>query len=374
MGLIKSFAGAISGTFADQWKDIITSGGFDTHTLVSPGVRKTIDNGRGNDYKGSSGVISNGSKIFVPENTAAFVFSQSGIEEVITEPGGYIYTNGDSSIFNGDGVGGSIFKEIGKRFQYGGITDTQKEVCFVNLREIRDIKFGTRGPQLYHDIFYKCDLEVYAYGSFTIKVTDPTLLVRNFVPAGTTYYSFDDPTVREQLISDFLQSFIVAINSLSSEYRISQIPAQANALSVQISKDSLNAGSWVNRFGFEVVKVSIENIELSDESKALVKQYNENRMNLSAYEDISQKASSIAAQQKIAEGVKDNGFGDIGGMMFATGMVQGLNPQNASQIDQGIKMSFDEQIETLKKLKDLLDAGILTQEEFDAKKKEIMGL
>jgi hypothetical protein len=37
-------------------------------------------------------------------------------------------------------------------------------------------------------------------------------------------------------------------------------------------------------------------------------------------------------------------------------------------------MSFDEQIETLKKLKDLLDAGILTQEEFDAKKKEIMGL
>ena len=68
MGLIKSFTGAISGTFADQWKDIITSGGFDTHTLVSPGVRKTIDNGRGNDYKGSSGVISNGSKIFVPEN------------------------------------------------------------------------------------------------------------------------------------------------------------------------------------------------------------------------------------------------------------------------------------------------------------------
>lgn len=374
MGLIKSFAGAISGTFADQWKDIITSGGFDTHTLVSPGIRKTIDNGRGNDYKGSSGVISNGSKIFIPENTAAFIFSQSGIEEVITEPGGYIYTNGDSSIFNGDGVGQSILKEIGKRFQHGGITDTQKEVCFVNLREIRDIKFGTRGPQLYHDIFYKCDLEVYAYGSFTIKVNDPTLLVRNFVPAGTTYYSFDDPTVREQLVSDFLQSFIVAINSLSSEYRISQIPSQANTLSVQISKDSLNAGAWTNRFGFEVVKVSIENIELSDESKELVKKYNENRMNLSAYEDVSQKASNIAAQQKIAEGVKDNGFGNIGGMMFATGMVQGLNPQNASQIDQGKKMSFDEQIETLKKLKDILDAGILTQEEFDAKKKEIMGL
>ncbi|MEG2649209.1 MAG: SHOCT domain-containing protein [Anaerovoracaceae bacterium] len=35
-------------------------------------------------------------------------------------------------------------------------------------------------------------------------------------------------------------------------------------------------------------------------------------------------------------------------------------------------MSLDEQIETMKKLKELLDVGILSQEEFDLKKKEIM--
>lgn len=37
-------------------------------------------------------------------------------------------------------------------------------------------------------------------------------------------------------------------------------------------------------------------------------------------------------------------------------------------------MSLDEQIEIVKKLKDLLDAGILSQDEFDAKKREILGL
>lgn len=36
--------------------------------------------------------------------------------------------------------------------------------------------------------------------------------------------------------------------------------------------------------------------------------------------------------------------------------------------------SLDEQIEALKKLKELLDAGIITQEEFDTKKKQIMGI
>ena len=37
-------------------------------------------------------------------------------------------------------------------------------------------------------------------------------------------------------------------------------------------------------------------------------------------------------------------------------------------------MPVDKQIEMVKKLKELLDAGIINQEEFDTKKKEIMNL
>ena len=36
--------------------------------------------------------------------------------------------------------------------------------------------------------------------------------------------------------------------------------------------------------------------------------------------------------------------------------------------------TLEDQIEAVKKFKELLDAGILTQEEFDAKKREILGL
>lgn len=104
MGIIKAFTDSISGTFADQWKEIITVQAFDEHTAVSPGVLQVSNNGRGVNSQGSIGVISNGSKIFIPENTAAFIFSQSGIEEIITEPGGYEYQNGESSVFNGDGL------------------------------------------------------------------------------------------------------------------------------------------------------------------------------------------------------------------------------------------------------------------------------
>lgn len=373
MGILKAFTSAVGGTLADQWKDIITAGSFDEHTVVAPGCLKSTNNGRGSNTNGSDGVISNGSKIFVPENTAAFIFSQSGIENIITTPGGYEYQDGEDSIFNGDGIRKSIFKQTADRIGYGGISSTQKEIAFVNLREIRDIKFGTRGPQVYNDIFYGCDLEIYAYGSFTLKVVDAEKFIRNFVPANVNYYSFDDKNVRAQVSSDFIQSFIVALNSLSSSYRISQLPAHANEISKQISQDSFNAGTWKERFGFEIVQVSIENIEFSPESRELVNKYNSNKMDLKAYEDISQKASNISAQQKIATGVQNNGFGDMGGMLFGMNMAQNVTPNGEVKSNQPT-MSFDEQIETLKKLKELVDMGVLSQEEFDKKKKEIMGL
>ena len=372
MGILKAFGNAIGGTFADQWKELITAGTFDEHIVVAPAILKNTNNGRGQNTNGSDGVISNGSKIFVPENTAAFIFSQAGIENIITTPGGYEYQDGEASIFNGDGVKKSIFKQIGSRIGYGGISSTQKEIAFVNLREIRDIKFGTRGPQVYNDIFYGCDLEIYAYGSFSIKVIDAEKFIKNFVPANVKYYSFDDKNVRAQITSDFLQSFIVALNSLSGEFRISQIPSHANELSIRISKDPLNAGSWKERFGFEIVKVSIENIEFSPESRELVHTYNANKMNLGAYESISQRASNIAAQQKIATGIQNNGFGEMGGMFVGMNMAQNIGAN--AEVKVTSTMSFDEQINALKKLKELVDIGVLSQEEFEIKKKEIMGL
>lgn len=111
-------------------------------------------------------------------------------------------------------------------------------------------------------------------------------------------------------------------------------------------------------------------IEFSDDSRELVKQYFSKKMDMKAYDDVSQRTSNIAAQQKIAEGIRDNGLGNSGGMVYGMNIAQNLGPTAETKS----KMSLDEQIETLKKLKELVDIGILTQEEFDAKKKEIMGL
>lgn len=372
MSIIKAFSGALRGTFADQWKDIVTIDNFDEYVVVSPGILKQPQANRGTYNQATEGVISNGSKIFIPENTAAFIFNQSGIEDIITEPGGYEYQSGQSSVFNDESISNSIFKQTKERFGYGGQSVDFKKVAFVNLREIRGIKFGTRGSLMYHDLFYESDLEITAFGAFSIKIVDPLKFISNYVPANTNFYTFNDRNVRSQILSEFIQSFVVALNSLSSTFRISQLPSQSNNIVKTIAEDNSNAGTWSDRFGFEIVQIGLESIALSPESRELVNKYSSNRMDWKVYENVSQESSNIAAQQKIAKGVESHGLGDMPGMVLGMGIVNDITAGTETKKENKYNMSMDEQFEMLKKLKELLDAGILSQEEFDLKKKEIL--
>lgn len=74
----------------------------------------------------------------------------------------------------------------------------------------------------------------------------------------------------------------------------------------------------------------------------------------------------------MAEGIKEKGLGDGGaGVILGMNMAQGMA---ANMNNAGGKTDVAKQMEVLKNMKELLDAGLLTKEEFDLKKKEIMGV
>ncbi len=385
MAVIKAFAGALGGTFADLWRDIITAGPFTEHTVVVPGIPRGSNNDRGSNEYGSEGIITNGSRIYVPENTAAFIFSETGIENVITSRAVMNIATGSRACSPETASDRSSIRlpidspsEVSLAAPNMWPSSTCVRFVASNSALLRRWCITTGSMASIWKFAHR--------GSMSLKVTDPVRFVRNFVPATTVSYSFDDEGPRRQILSEFVQSFIVAINLLSNEYRISQLPGKANDIAACVRGDRANAGTWNDRFGFEVSSVGIESIEFTEQSRQLVQQFASNKMNVAAYEGVSQQAGNMAAQQRIAQGIQDNGFGD-GGMLLGMNMAQAINPMTAAPVQASApapapeaaapashtaSMSVEEQVEAMKKLKELVDIGILSQEEFDAKKHEIL--
>ena len=105
MGLIQAVAGSIGGSLADQWKDFYTvPGGLPATAAMFAAVPRGTNAGRGSNTRGSSNVITNGSKIVVPEGYGLLLFQEGAVTGFVAEPGGYEWRSNDlnsKSIFSG---------------------------------------------------------------------------------------------------------------------------------------------------------------------------------------------------------------------------------------------------------------------------------
>ena len=142
--------------------------------------------GRGSNTKGSSNIITNGSKIVVPEGYGLLLFQDGAITGFAAEPGGYEWQSDDlnsKSIFAGDGLVDSLIKQSWERFKFGGQPGSQQAAFFVSLKELPDNRFGTQSEIYWDDGFLNTQVGAVTRGSYTLKIVDPILFVKNFVPA-----------------------------------------------------------------------------------------------------------------------------------------------------------------------------------------------
>ena len=125
MGFIKAFTGAIGGTLADQWKDyFVPMPGAPATAAIIPAVKQETNAGRGSNTSGSQNIITNGSKIVVPEGWGLITMQDGGITGLVTEVGGFTYTSDDpnaKSLFAGDGFLASTVTQAWERFKFGGM-------------------------------------------------------------------------------------------------------------------------------------------------------------------------------------------------------------------------------------------------------------
>lgn len=408
MGFIQAFKGAIGGTFADQWKDfVMPRPDITASSVVFGAVLKSSNAGRGAN-KGSENIISNGSKIIVPEGTALVTMQDGAVTGCIMEPGGYEFYSDDvntQSIFAGDDLIDTFIKQSWDRFKFGGQPGSQQVAIYVNLKEIPGNKFGTQSEIYWDDAYLGAQVGAITRGTYTLKVVDPILLLKQFVPA--KYLSANGPIfdlsdmdneLGEQLFTEVVgtlsAAFSMYTNDPSKGNRMSKIQSDQIGFASSLSQAVENAYAWRSGRGLVIERVAIAAIEYDADTKELLS-------NVKKADALSGARADVFAKVTIAESMKDaanntSGNGGAMGMAFmgmgmnganaAMGGMQSTNEatpqsqfiqQQAEQNQQQAEQSAapqEDPYERLAKLKGLLDQGVISQEEFDAAKAQLLGL
>ena len=325
MGLIKAGIGALGGVLADQWKEFFYCDALDMDTLVVKGQKRT--GRRSSNTKGSDNVISNGSGIAVADGQCMIIVEQGKVVEVCAEPGEYTYDSStEPSIFAGS-FGESLrqtFKQIGKRFTYGGDTGKDQRVYYFNTKEIMGNKFGTPSPIIFEVINKRIGMSrtvnVRCNGVYSYNISDPILFYTKV--CGNVQQAYTRDQIDEQMKADFISALQPAFGALAEqELRPAQIPAKANELK-QAMNEALQA-DWVSR-GITIAKIALNPITLNPEDMKKIQDM-EDAMTMGAnpYMMAGRMTGATANAMEAAAANESGAMNGFFGMNMAGGVMGG---------------------------------------------------
>jgi len=264
MGLIKAFTDGVSSSFGDQFKELVTCPEISKDVLIQRGE---VKHGDGNKNP-TEGVISNGSKIIVPQGMAMMLIENGAIKEFSAEPGEYVWDSStEPSVFTGGffkGIGETI-KNIGKRFTYGGMAPTDQRVYYVNLLAITGNKFGSPQPKKITDEKYGM-LEVTFFGEYAFQVKDPVILVQNVIGANPKDTLTYEEIVGGQLKSKFVEQITQAITIVMRKHKVSFGDMGMYGGDISNEMNVILDESWRQQYGLEITDVALADINLTEES------------------------------------------------------------------------------------------------------------
>lgn len=335
MGIIKAAVSSVGGVLADSWLESIEPYEMSDTTVVTKGVK--VRKGKGSNNKGSDDYISNGSVIHVYPNTMMLLVDGGKIVDYSASEGYYqVNLSTSPSLFNGE-LSESI-KDTWERFKFGGVPSGSQKVYYINLQEIKGLRFGTRNAVNYYDNKYDAELFLRAHGTYSIKITDPLKFFTEAVPRNAERCDIND--INAQYLDEFLDALQSAINQMSVDgINISQVTSKSRELSKYMA-NTLDA-EWRELRGMEICSVGIASISYDENSRKLIDIRNQGAM----LKDATIREGYV--QGAIAEGLKAAGSNTAGAgqafMAMGMGMNAGGNFMSSASQTNAQQMQYQQQ-------------------------------
>jgi len=418
MGLLAAASDAMGGVLGDQWMDFYTVPETVPPTAaLFAAVPRAVVAGRGANTAATPGVISNGSRILVPEGYALVLMEEGGITGFVSQPGAYVWRSdaADSrTVFAGDGIVASLVRASWERFKFGGRPAAQQRAFFVSLKELPNNRFGTPSELYWDDAYLNAQAGALVRGTYTIKIVDPILFIRNWVPAAYlkpgVVFDFTDTgnDVARQMFNEVVGALPQALSLYASDpakgNRMTRIQQDTAGFARSLSDAVERTYQWRSERGIEISTATVVALEYDPVTRELLETVQRADGLLGARGNSNLQHSVAAGLQAAGE---NGGADGILGMVFAAGTtgLSGIQQPVAgtpttrfgsgeweqpsfgtSEVSPRDRSAAQDEVSSisaadkadpvvrLTKFRQLLDAGLITQADYDAAKTKVLGL
>ncbi|GEL71268.1 SPFH domain-containing protein [Myxococcus virescens] len=257
------------------------------------------------------------------------------------------------------------------------------EIFFVSTREFAGVKFGgpigdVRDPET------GLGIGTMVYGDFSIRVTDPERLVVGLVGMGRTG--------NDELLGWFKNQVLKVTRDRIAELLVKKrwplLDVTSGAYTEEIETEVISGlKPHVDGYGLTVVRMGNFHVSIKEEDEATLKKLGKDvaysRL-AGGFQQYAQGQAMLGAAEGMAKG--GNGGGGAGNALGGMGMGMGfgmaqqfMNQQQHQQrppepAPAAPPADTRSPAQRLKEIKELKDAGVLSDEEYNAKRAELMKL
>lgn len=317
----------------DQFLDVIEFEDKSNKLVVAKFQRESGDN-----------ELKQGSKVIVRESQCA-VFLKGGQLADVLPPGTYTLNTENFPVLT----------KL-KAFPYLFVSPVIADLYFVSTRQFIDNKWATKNPIMKRDKDFSM-VRIRAFGKFAFRITDAALFMREIFGTRGIVMTYD---IVEYLSSMVTETFAAVVGETSMS--VLDLAAGYRRLS-EAMQEKLNGQTEI--MGIRFSDILVENISLPDNVEELIDEQSGIGIVRGDMGSFVQYQTARAMRDAAKQ---EGGLAGLGaGVAFGNTIAQ--NVQSVSAVNTPAKSKA----ERLRELKSLLDEGILTQEEFDAEKKQILG-
>lgn len=239
-------------------------------------------------------------------------------------------------------------------------------IFFYRTTEILDQKWGTAATIKYNDPKYNFPVGLKAFGNFSFRIADPAGFFVNVLGGSPEYHADQARQVFVGRIVQPLRDFFA-----ESKYGYEDIDANLDEISDGV-RAKLNEA--LIKLGFRLTDFRIEGTNFDDETNKRINRISDAKAEAHAATAVGLNYAQMQHLEAMREAARNEG--GAAGMGVGLGAGMSLGQAMAGNMAQGMNAAHsnnaNDPVEKLKKLKQMFDSQLISQEEFDRKKAEIL--